>query len=182
MAWPWSLLSDNPQHWPQQPSASSPLGENRRQVMLGRREMCTFWRMCSHKHSFVYTLHKLVLSALPQAKIHRDQLFRVQTPAPRPTTSSLHASFSTPDSNRCTLDLLTESLFYPLLTNFISLPPLLCLHPSMPFLFPFFDSFTRPLQRLLFFFVSHLLFLWHERGCRSVFPVVLSERRATSVR
>lgn len=42
------------------------------------------------------------------------------------------STFSRQDSNRCTLDLVTESLFYPLLTDFISFPSLPCLCSSRP--------------------------------------------------
>lgn len=42
------------------------------------------------------------------------------------------STFSRQDSNRCTLDLVTESLFYPLLTDFISFPSLPCLCASRP--------------------------------------------------
>lgn len=68
---------------------------------------------------------------MPPAKAHRSTHF---------VSEAQHASFSRQDSNRCMLDLVTESLFYPLLTDFISLPSLLCMHTSMPFLFPFFST------------------------------------------
>lgn len=55
-----------------------------------------------------------------------------------PVSAVHHASFSRQDSNRCSLDLVNESLFYPLLNDFTSLPSLLCLHTSVLFLFPFF--------------------------------------------
>ncbi len=140
MAWPWSFLSDDPQHWPKQSSAG------KRTINSAWGEKCAPFDACVSTNTLLLThFYKQILSALPQAKAHRDLL----TGSSLPASAVQHGSFSRQDSNRCMLDLLTESLFYPLLTNFTSLPSLLCIHTSIPFLFPFPALWPYPLQQLL---------------------------------
>lgn len=174
MAWPWSFLSDDPQHWPRQSSArkqtlSSAWGEN-----------CAPFDACVSLNTLLSThFYKQIVNALPRAKVHKNQLIESSL---RVSTIQ-HASFSRQDSNRCTLDLVTESLFYPLLTNFTSFPPLLThIHP---FSISFFKSFTIPLHRLLLFLLpvksSERCCMSGQRRDRSVFSVMLSDCCAASV-
>lgn len=174
MAWPWSFLSDDPQHWPRQSSArkqtlSSAWGEN-----------CAPFDACVSLNTLLSThFYKQIVNALPRAKVHKNQLIESSL---RVSTIQ-HASFSRQDSNRCTLDLVTESLFYPLLTNFTSFPPLLTHIHS--FSISFFKSFTIPLHRLLLFLLpvksSERCCMSGQRRDRSVFSVMLSDCCAASV-